>query len=281
MTEQPIVISAFYKFVDLPDYHDLKQPLLDLCNENGVYGTILIASEGINATIAGTHAGMTAVLESLMDDPRFADMTVKKSYADFIPFQKMKVRYKKEIVRLKVDGIDPLERVGTYVDPEEWNQLISDPDVIVIDTRNDYEVKIGTFENAINPETRSFHELPEYVAENLDPTKHKKVAMFCTGGIRCEKATAFMLGQGFENVYHLNGGILRYLEEMPEEESKWQGECFVFDDRISVDHKLQPTDTFICDFCKEVVTEQSGTCPFCGAEVEPLPAPPEPSIAVD
>lgn len=270
-----ITIVAFYKFVHLPDFRNLKEPLLELCKSNGVYGTILLAEEGINSTIAGTHEGIENVLESLSDDPRFADLTVKYSYADFIPFQKTKVRLKEEIVRLKIDGIDPNERVGTYVEPDEWNKLISDPDVVVIDTRNDYEFKIGTFQNAINPLTDSFNELPEYVDKNLDPSKHKKVAMFCTGGIRCEKATGMMLERGFENVYHLNGGILRYLELMETDESLWEGECFVFDDRISVDHDLAPGKTFICDYCKEVVNKEVDTCPHCGEKVEPLPPPPE------
>lgn len=270
-----IVIAAFYKFVHLPDFRDLKDPLLELCKSNGVYGTILLAEEGINSTIAGTQEGMDNVLESLSDDPRFDDLTVKYSYANFIPFQKTKVRLKQEIVRLKIDGLDPNKRVGTYVDPDEWNQLISDPDVVVIDTRNDYEFKIGTFQNAINPLTDSFNELPEYVDKNLDPTKHKKVAMFCTGGIRCEKATGMMLERGFENVYHLNGGILRYLELMETDESLWEGECFVFDDRISVDHDLVPGKTFVCDYCKEVVNKEVDICPHCGEKVEPLPPPPE------
>ncbi|MGJ3237178.1 MAG: rhodanese-related sulfurtransferase [Anaerolineae bacterium] len=275
MTEPSnIVIVAFYKFVHLPDYRALKQPLLDLCKANGVYGTILLAEEGINSTIAGPREGLAHVLESLADDPRFADLIVKRSYADFIPFQKMKVRIKQEIVRLKVDGIDPNQRVGTYVDPDEWNRLVSDPDVVVIDTRNDYEVKIGTFQNAINPQTASFNEFPEFVDQNLDPSQHKKVAMFCTGGIRCEKATALMLEKGFEEVYHLNGGILRYLELTQPDHSLWQGECFVFDDRISVDHNLAPGKTFICDYCKEVVSETLDTCPYCGEAVEALPPPP-------
>ena len=273
--QKAIVIATFYKFVPLPDYRQLKQPLLDLCKANGVYGTILLADEGINSTIAGTHEGIASVLDSLEDDPRFANLVIKKSYADFIPFQKMKVRLKQEIVRLKVDGIDPNEKVGTYVDPQDWNHLISDPDVIVIDTRNDYEVKIGSFKRAINPQTQSFNEFPDFVAENLDPQQHKKVAMFCTGGIRCEKATAFMLEQGFEQVYHLNGGILRYLETINPDESLWDGECFVFDDRISVDHDLAPGDTFICDFCKEVVNQAVDICPHCGEKVDPLPPPPQ------
>ena len=175
MSDKPeIVIAAFYKFVHLPDFRDLKEPLLELCKSNGVYGTILLAEEGINSTIAGTKAGMENVLESLMDDPRFSNMTVKYSYANFIPFQKTKVRLKQEIVRLKVDGINPNKLVGTYLEPDEWNEVISDPDVVVIDTRNDYEVKIGTFKNAINPETDAFNELPDFVDANLDPVETQK-----------------------------------------------------------------------------------------------------------
>lgn len=272
--DSPIVITTFYKFVHLPDFRALKAPLLDLCREQQVYGTILLAEEGINSTLAGTRAGIDHVLESLSDDPRFADLVTKESYADFVPFQKMKVRLKQEIVRLKVPDIDPNQEVGTYVEPQDWNALISDPDVIVIDTRNDYEYKIGTFKRAVNPQTDCFNELPDYVAQHLDPTTHKKVAMFCTGGIRCEKATAFMLQQGFEQVYHLNGGILRYLELMPEEQTLWDGECFVFDDRISLTHDLTPGTTTICDDCKAVVDKHATACPQCGATIVPLPPPP-------
>ncbi len=262
-------ITTFYKFVSLPDYRALQQPLLELCTAHGVRGTILLAEEGINATIAGPDAGLRFVLESLQDDPRFADLVTKESYADYLPFERMKVRLKKEIVRLKVPGVDPNKMVGTYLEPEEWNKVISDPDVVVIDTRNDYEVQIGTFRNAINPQTKYFHELPQYVAENLNPAKHKKVAMFCTGGIRCEKATAYMLEQGFEEVYHLKGGILRYLELMPEDESLWEGECFVFDQRIAVDHALTPGQARLCHACNESIPDGQDPCPHCGASANP------------
>lgn len=261
---EKIVITTFYKFISLPDYQELRYPLLDLCKENGTLGTILLAEEGINSTIAGTRTGIDNVIESLQDDPRFADLVTKESYADYNPFKRMKVRLKQEIVRLKVDSIDPNQRVGTYLDPEEWNKVISDPDVVVIDTRNDYEILVGTFQNAINPKTDSFWEFPEYVAQNLDPKKNKKVAMFCTGGIRCEKATSFMLEQGFEEVYHLNGGILRYLELMNQEESLWEGECFVFDGRVAVDHDLAPGKSCLCKHCHEVKIQASDICGYCG-----------------
>lgn len=258
-----IVIAAFYHFVKLPDYKALQQPLIDLCNQEGIRGTILLAEEGINSTIAGTREGIDMVLNSLRDDPRFADMKHKESYADFIPFQRLKVRLKKEIVTLKVD-VDPNALVGTYLEPEEWNQVISDPDVVVIDTRNDYEIELGSFQHASNPHTASFSDLPDYVAQNLDPQKHKRVAMFCTGGIRCEKATSFMLQQGFEEVYHLNGGILRYLELTPEEKSLWEGECFVFDERVTVDHQLKPGKAAFCTECKALLHDKSEPCSNCG-----------------
>jgi UPF0176 protein len=261
---EKFAIIAFYKFVRLPDYRDLQQALLDLCNQNGIRGTILLAEEGINSTIAGTHEGMDNVIESLRDDPRFADLIIKESYADYIPFERMKVRLKQEIVRLKVDGIDPNRCVGTYLEPEEWNKIISDPEVVVIDTRNDYEYGIGTFQNALNPKTESFWEFPDYVQQNLDPQKHKKVAMFCTGGIRCEKATAYMLEQGFEEVYHLNGGILRYLELMNPEDSLWQGECFVFDERVALDHALAPGKAGLCEHCNAVKQAAGAVCEVCG-----------------
>lgn len=262
---KPIVVTTFYKFVKLPDYREIRDPLLMLCKNNGVKGTILLAEEGINATIAGSRDGIDMVMDSLGDDPRFADLVTKESYTDEMPFQRTKVRLKKEIVALKVDGVDPTEQVGTYVEPDDWNTLIRQDDVVVIDTRNDYEVQIGTFKRAVNPKTDAFNEFPNYVAEELDPTKHKKVAMFCTGGIRCEKATAFMLQQGFEEVYHLNGGILRYLENVDPQDSLWEGECFVFDERVSVDHHLEKGNTKICDDCKAMVTDTSQPCPNCGS----------------
>jgi UPF0176 protein len=228
------VVATFYKFVPLADYADKKNSLLSFCRERDIKGTILLAQEGINGTIWGTRQGIDAVLALLRSDSRLADLEHKESYTESSPFQRMKVKLKKEIVTLGLPEVDPNQKVGTYVDAKDWNQLISDPEVFVIDTRNEYEVDLGTFKRAINPQTDSFREFPEYVEHNFDPAKHKKVAMFCTGGIRCEKASSLMLSKGFQEVYHLKGGILKYLEEVPPEESLWEGECFVFDDRITV-----------------------------------------------
>src|SRR6476469_2551950 len=244
MTE--IVVPALYKFVSLPDFAEKKDPLLAYCLAQNIKGTLLLAQEGINGTIAGSRAAVDAVLSFLRTDPRLADLEHKESYTDIPPFDRMKVRLKKEIVPLGVPEVDPNQKVGTYVTPEEWNQLISDPEVVLIDTRNDYEVQIGTFQGACNPQTASFREFPDYVRQNLDPQKHKKVAMFCTGGIRCEKASSYMLEQGFEEVYHLKGGILKYLEAVPAEESLWSGECFVFDQRVAVGHGLSLGSHVLC-----------------------------------
>lgn len=267
MMNQTIVVSTFYKFVRLPDYQELQAPLKAFCKANDIYGTMLLAEEGINATIAGARKNIDAVLAHLQTHERykgrFANLTTKESVTDTPPFDRMKVRLKQEIVRLKVPGINPAERVGTYVAPQQWNQLISAPDVTVIDTRNDFEAHIGTFEGAINPRTDAFHELPQFIADHLDPTEHRKVAMFCTGGIRCEKATAYLLEQGFEEVYHLKGGILQYLQEVPEDDSLWQGECFVFDDRVSVNHHLQPGMAVICKNCGAGLPHADAACSHC------------------
>lgn len=228
------VVAAFYHFTDLPDYQDLRTPLKEFCDAHQLKGTILLAKEGINSTIAGSREAIDALLNYLRSDRRLQGLEHKESYCQGIPFQRMKVRLKKEIVTLGVPNIDPRHQVGTYVSPQEWNDLIADPEVIVIDTRNNYEVEFGTFKGAVNPNLETFGEFPNYVQEHLDPHKHPKVAMFCTGGIRCEKASAYMLSQGFSEVYHLKGGILKYLEEVPKEESVWEGECFVFDDRVSI-----------------------------------------------
>lgn len=230
-----ITVSAFYKFVCIEDPPALRSILHEAMAAKASKGTILVASEGINGTISAAADDMDAFLSRLRADPRFADIVVKQARADQQPFQRLKVKLKREIVTLRAPEADPSQRVGTYVAPKDWNALISDPDVIVIDTRNAYEVAEGTFHRALDPGTRSFGEFPGYVAKNLDPTRHKRVAMFCTGGIRCEKASAYMLAHGFEEVYHLKGGILRYLAEMPEAESLWQGKCFVFDERFGVD----------------------------------------------
>ena len=237
-----IRISAFYHFAPLPDYEALRQPLLDVAGAAGVRGSILLASEGVNGTIAGPEAGIAQVLAWLRADPRLAALEEKASWADRIPFARLKVRLKREIVSLGVEGIDPTREVGTYVAPQDWNDLISDPDVLVIDTRNDYEVAFGTFEGASSPDTRSFRAFPEWLRQQREEAcAPRKVAMFCTGGIRCEKASALLLSEGFEEVYHLKGGILNYLEKVPQEESLWRGDCFVFDERIAVDHALRPT----------------------------------------
>ena len=231
---EPCVVAAFYHFTQLEDYESLQPPLKEFCDFHQLKGTILLAKEGINSTIAGSRAAIDALLAYLRSDRRLQDLEHKESYCQGVPFQRMKVRLKKEIVTLGVPDIDPRYRVGTYIDPKDWNALIADPDVVVIDTRNNYEVEFGTFKGAINPNLETFGEFPAYVQNQLDPEKHQKVAMFCTGGIRCEKASAYMLSQGFTEVYHLKGGILKYLEEVPDEESTWEGECFVFDDRVSV-----------------------------------------------
>ncbi|WP_072396338.1 rhodanese-related sulfurtransferase [Hyphomicrobium sp. CS1GBMeth3] len=245
----PVTVSTFYKFAAVAEPAVLRESLLAVAREQEIKGTILIAPEGINATIAGPDAGVRNVLAWLRADARFADLTSKESYTDEMPFGRLKVRLKREIVTLRRPEADPSERVGTYVKPADWNALIADPDVLVVDTRNAYEVGIGTFPGAIDPETRTFGEFPDFVARNLDPAKHKRVAMFCTGGIRCEKASAFMLSQGFPEVYHLEGGILKYLETVAPEESLWQGECFVFDERVALEHGVKPGSHFMCKAC--------------------------------
>jgi UPF0176 protein len=229
----PFVVAAFYHFTDLHDYETWQAPLKQLCEELGLKGTILLAKEGINSTIAGTRSAIDQLLAHLRSDARLQALEHKESFCAGLPFQRLKVRLKKEIVKLGVTEIDPRDRVGTYVNPQDWNNLICDPDVLVIDTRNTYEVEFGTFKGAVNPHIETFGEFPNYVKQ-LDPEQHQKIAMFCTGGIRCEKASAYMLSQGFPEVYHLKGGILKYIEEVPEEESVWEGECFVFDDRVSL-----------------------------------------------
>lgn len=245
----PWTVITFYKFVQLDDFITMRQPLLELCQSQRITGTILLALEGINSTVAGTDESLDALLTHLKQDPRLADLTHKTSWAEEQPFSRMKVKLKKEIVTLGQPEVSPTQQVGTYVEPQDWNQIISDPDVVVIDTRNTYEVDIGTFQGAKNPQTESFREFPTYADDQLDPTKHKKVAMFCTGGIRCEKASSYLLNQGFEQVYHLKGGILKYLEDVPVEESLWEGECFVFDQRVTVLHGLEEGNYTMCRGC--------------------------------
>ncbi|MEP0912891.1 rhodanese-related sulfurtransferase [Leptolyngbya sp. GB1-A1] len=267
-----IVVAAFYRFVKLPDYAEFRSPLLELCLAQGIRGTILLAAEGINGTIAGTRQGIDAVLTGLRSDDRFADLEQKESIADEMPFDRLKVRLKREIVTLGIPEVDPTEQVGRYVEPQDWNELITNPEVTLVDTRNQYEVDIGTFQGAKNPETATFRQFPQYVEQQLDPAQHKKVALFCTGGIRCEKATAYLLAQGFEEVYHLKGGILKYLEEVPPEKSLWQGECFVFDQRVAVQQGLEPGTHEMCLSCGHPISEadkasadyEAGiSCPYC------------------
>lgn len=250
-----VVVAALYRFADFPDFESFRVPLTSLMLEECVKGTLLLAHEGINGTIAGSRSGVDAVLAWLQTDARFLGLEVKESYVHENPFYRTKVKLKKEIVTMGVEDIDPKQIVGTYVEPENWNDLISDPDVLLVDTRNNYEVEIGSFKNALNPATTTFREFPQYVEENLEPTKQKKVAMFCTGGIRCEKSTAYLKQQGFDEVYHLKGGILKYLEQVPEKESLWQGECFVFDNRVTVNHQLEQGSYDQCHACRMPITE--------------------------
>ncbi len=267
-----IVVSAMYLFVTLEDYARMREPLLEAMHANGIKGTLLLAREGINGTVAGPREGIDTLLDWLRQDPRLVNLSHKESYDDSIPFLRAKVKLKKEIVTMGQPDIDPNHIVGTYVKPADWNALIADPEVTLVDTRNDYEVQIGSFKNAVNPGTTTFREFPDFVKQHLDPCRHKKVAMFCTGGIRCEKSTAYLKQQGFEEVYHLEGGILKYLEEVPEQQSSWEGECFVFDNRVSVNHQLQQGSYRQCNACRMPITEQDMasehyepgvSCPHC------------------
>ena len=256
-----VVVAALYRFTRLEDYRELREPLLDECLRRGIRGTLLLAEEGINGTIAGDRAGISAVLDWLRSDPRLADLEHKESLDQGMPFYRMKVKLKREIVTLGVDGVDPNARVGTYVAPADWNALVNDPEVVLVDTRNHYEYGIGTFRGARDPGTTSFREFPEWVRRNLDPARDRKVAMFCTGGIRCEKASSYLLQEGFETVYHLRGGVLKYLEEVPEEESTWEGDCFVFDNRVSVNHRLEKGEYDQCHGCRRPITEEEKYSP--------------------
>jgi len=253
---------ALYKFVSLPDFAQLQAPLQKVMADNNVFGTLLLATEGINGTIAGLPTDVQAVLEWLKQQPLLSGIDQKNSYHSDIPFYRTKVKLKKEIVTMGVEGIDPRQVVGTYVKPSDWNALISDPEVVVVDTRNDYEVEIGTFKNAIDPQTKTFRDFPAWAGENLNKEKHKKVAMFCTGGIRCEKSTAYMKEQGFDEVYHLEGGILKYLEEVPQDQTLWEGECFVFDNRVAVGHDLKRGSYDQCHACRMPITEQEKQSEF-------------------
>ncbi|MED5411178.1 MAG: rhodanese-related sulfurtransferase [Pseudomonadota bacterium] len=251
-----VVVAALYRFTKFPDFESFRRPLRELMLEKEVRGTLLLAAEGINGTIAGSREAIDSTLAWLREDERFRGLEVKESYVNENPFYRTKVKLKKEIVTMGVENIDPNHIAGTYVDAMDWNNLISDPEVLLLDTRNKYEVEIGTFKNAVNPETDSFREFPEYVEKNLDPIKHKKIAMFCTGGIRCEKSTAYLKQQGFDDVYHLKGGILKYLEEVSEENTLWEGECFVFDNRVTVNHQLEQGSYDQCHACRMPITEK-------------------------
>lgn len=261
LEDDSVVVAALYKFVELEDFHSLRERLLDVCLAANIKGTLLLAREGINGTIAGSRAGIDSVLAWLRDDPRLADLEHKESRDDHLPFHRMKVKLKKEIVTMGLPNIDPTRQAGTYVEPEQWNALVDDPEVLLIDTRNDYECSIGSFRGAIDPHTTSFRDFPAYVRQHLDPAQHKKVAMFCTGGIRCEKASAFMLAEGFDEVFHLRGGILKYLETVPESESAWEGECFVFDNRVAVNHRLEKGRYDQCFGCRHPITEEDKLSP--------------------
>jgi UPF0176 protein len=268
--------TAMYHFVSLPYFEKLREPLLNFCVAKGIKGTILLADEGINGTVAGPEKSILELLDYLKKDPlfegNFKDLGHKESWSDRHPFYRMKVKLKKEIVTLGVPGVSPTKMVGQYVKPQDWNAIISDPEVVLIDTRNDYEYAIGSFKNAINPKTNTFREFPEFVKMHFDPKKHKKVAMFCTGGIRCEKASSYLMSEGFDEVYHLEGGILKYLEEINPAESLWQGECFVFDQRVAIKHGLEVGEYDQCYACryplstKEMQSDKymAGiSCPYC------------------
>ena len=272
------LIATFYKFADISDLETKQAQILAWCREKNIKGTIILAEEGINGTIAGTPEAIAYILKNLRSLPNLANLEHKESTAEKAPFAKLKVKIKPEIVTLGLPEVNPNQQVGTYVDPQDWNKVISNPEVVIIDTRNDYEVEIGTFERAKNPNTQSFREFPEYVAQNIDPEQNPKVAMFCTGGIRCEKASSYLLSQGFKEVYHLKGGILKYLENVSPEESKWQGECFVFDERVAVKEGLELGSHELCYACGHPISpedkaspkyESNISCPHCYDRLTP------------
>lgn len=278
LTDPPITVAALYHFARLADPAARQGPLLELCRGQGLCGTLLLAPEGVNGTIAGPRAGILAVLDHIRAWPGFAGLDWKESGADAPPFGRMKVRLKAEIVTMGQPGVDPAAGTGHYVAPRDWNALIAAPDVAVIDTRNDYEVQIGSFQGAIDPGTRSFRDFPAWWQENAHRFQGKRIAMFCTGGIRCEKSTNYLIGQGVDQVYHLQGGILKYLEEIPEEDSAWQGDCFVFDQRVSLTHGLAPGRHGLCHACRRPLApedrdrpefEEGVSCHRCAAEYGP------------
>lgn len=278
MAQENYVIAALYCFTRLEDYQRLQPRLKELCTTHDIRGTLLLAREGINGTVAGDRVGIDALKSFLETDGRFSTIEYKESFDTKQPFRRLKVRLKKEIVTIGLPDVDPTQVVGTYVTASEWNALIQDPDVVVLDTRNDYEVAIGTFKGAVNPKTKTFREFPKYVRDNFDPAKTPKVAMFCTGGIRCEKASSFMKMEGFKEVYHLKGGILKYLEDVPPVETLWEGECFVFDQRVAVDHQLDRGHHLLCYGCRRPLRpedkdnplyEEGVSCHQCHHETTP------------
>ena len=267
-----IVVAALYHFARLPDFREFRRPLVKLGEKHDLTGTILLAEEGVNGTIAGSRAGVDAILDLLRSDERLKALEHKESYTDEMPFYRFKVKLKKEIVTMGVPDTDPAQIVGTYLDADGWNELIEDPNVLVIDTRNDYEVEVGQFKNAISPNTKTFREFPEYVERELKDKKDKKIAMYCTGGIRCEKSTSYLKSLGFNEVFHLKGGILKYLETVKPEDNLWEGECFVFDHRVAVDKNLKPGEYEQCHACRRPITQQDMqspdyepgvSCPHC------------------
>ena len=282
MGEQPdnrdVAVLSFYKFVDLNGLGGIKASLLLFCEKNGINGTFILAPEGINATVAGPPEGIDRLIACLESDPRFSGACYKLNHNDRSPFHRLKVKFKKELVPMGISGVKPQRLSGQHVSPSRWNELVSRPDVLLIDARNDYENRVGTFRGAVNPETDHFREFPEYVRENLDPREHTEIAMFCTGGIRCEKATSYLLERGFKRVYQLEGGVLSYLEQVPPEQSLWKGECFVFDDRTSVDHDLAKGAWSTCRNCRAPVSPEDRqsegfregvSCPRCHTELTP------------
>lgn len=267
---EPLRVAALYRFARLDAFEALRAPLAAFCCGRGIKGTLLLAHEGINGTVAGSQAAIAELIDHLETIEGLAGLEVKYSSAEAMPFHRMKVRLKREIVTMGVEDIDPAGSAGTYVAPAHWNALISDPDTIVIDTRNAYEVSIGTFKGAVDPATASFREFPAWVEKHRDEFDGRKVAMFCTGGIRCEKATAYVKSLGIEDVFHLKGGILKYLEEVPAEESLWQGECFVFDERVSVSHGLTEGEAELCRACRHPLTPEDRLSPHYAAGVSCL-----------
>ncbi|MDB9950994.1 rhodanese-related sulfurtransferase [Candidatus Thioglobus sp.] len=267
-----LTICALYKFTRLDDFEEIQGPLKIFLESLNIRGTLLLAKEGVNGTISGDNDSIMKSLDYLQKDERLVGLEYKFSYSEKPPFKRLKVKLKKEIVTLGVSNIDPIFSSGTYVKPADWNELINDSDVVLIDTRNNYEFEIGSFKGSINPNTETFREFPAYTKNNLEKYRDKKIAMFCTGGIRCEKSTAYLKSKGFENVFHLQGGILKYLEEIKEDESLWEGECFVFDDRVAVKHNLELGKYDQCHACRFPITdedkehphyEKGASCPRC------------------